>query len=448
MTTTIDEAAAQPQPPAPEPTLAASSADHDEHPSLMSVFRQQPRAVWVTAFAAVIAFMGIGLVDPILNTIAEALHAPPSKLTLLFGVYLGVQVVAMLITGWSAYRFGPKKTLTVGLALIVFAAGVSAFGTNIDQLIALRVFWGLGNALFMATALAFIVGQAKGGQKGAILLYEAALGVGLAVGPLLGALLGTFTWKAPFAGTAILMLIGAILCAWMLPPDGPRTTRTPVGFSAPFQALRNHTLLVTGIGSAFYTGALFTIVAWAPMALSIANKASGHGGVGPIGAGLVFFGWGVLTAVSGVFLAPRIADVVGQKAGVMVAIGVYSVVMALAAYGAIEHSVIIIGLAVMLSGFPSGVLNTLFTSVAMSSGDAGTPRSVSSAGYSFLRWMGGAASAIIVAHLAEWFGAPAPFWFAAAYCVIAIGAVSLVRTGKHDHEPVAQDAALIGAEEL
>ncbi|NED69130.1 MFS transporter, partial [Streptomyces sp. SID10244] len=114
---------------------AAQSAEHHKT-SLLETFRQQPRAVWVTAFAAVIAFMGIGLVDPILNTIREELNAPPSKLTLLFAVYLGVQVVAMLITGWAAYRFGPKRTLTVGLTLIVVAAGVSTFAGNIDQLIA------------------------------------------------------------------------------------------------------------------------------------------------------------------------------------------------------------------------------------------------------------------------------------------------------------------------
>ncbi|GAB40610.1 putative drug resistance transporter [Gordonia sputi NBRC 100414] len=183
----------------------AQSAPEEHSHSLIETFKGQPRAVWVTAFAAVIAFMGIGLVDPILNTIREELHAPPSKLTLLFAVYLGVQVIAMLITGWAAFRYGPKRTLTVGLALIVIAAGVSTFAGNIDHLIAMRVLWGLGNALFMATALAFIVGAAKGGQHGAILLYEAALGVGLAVGPLLGALLGAWTWRAPFAGTAVLI---------------------------------------------------------------------------------------------------------------------------------------------------------------------------------------------------------------------------------------------------
>ncbi|GAA1483078.1 MFS transporter [Gordonia sinesedis] len=416
----------------------ADSTPPDHHPSLLDSFRGQPRTVWVTAFAAVIAFMGIGLVDPILNSIAEALNAPAAKLTLLFGVYVGVQCVAMLITGWSAYRFGPKRTLTVGLALIVVAAGVSSFANNIDQLIALRVLWGLGNALFLATALAFIVNAATGGKHGAIMLYEAALGIGLAVGPLLGAVLGEWTWRAPFGGTALLMLAGAVLCTVMLPADGPRTDRQRVRIVDPLKVLRNRTLLVTSIGSGFYTGALFTVIAWAPIAM----------GLRPIYAGMVFFGWGLLTALGGVFLAPRVARWIGQRGGVMAAIAAYAGVMVLAGVGTYLEQVWLIGLAVIVSGIPSGVLNTLFTDVAMSAGDDRTPRSVASAGYSFLRWMGAAAAAILVAHLAEWFGShAAPFWFAAGYCLVAVAAVSLVRKSVADHGKVAEDAPLVGAEE-
>ena len=42
----------------------------------VSVWRQ-PAQVWAVAFACVIAFMGIGLVDPILPAIAESLQATP-----------------------------------------------------------------------------------------------------------------------------------------------------------------------------------------------------------------------------------------------------------------------------------------------------------------------------------------------------------------------------------
>ncbi|GAB19289.1 hypothetical protein GOEFS_080_00010, partial [Gordonia effusa NBRC 100432] len=122
------------------------------------------------------------------------------------------------------------------------------------------------------------------------------------------------------------------------------------------------------------------------------------------------------------------------------------VVMAIAAVGTLEGSVPLIGFAVIVSGIPSGVLNTLFTSVAMASGD--TPRSVASAGYSFLRWMGAAVAAVLVSYLAEWFGSgAAPFWFAAAYCVVAVGSVSLVRTKVAASHHVEPEAVLVGAEE-
>ncbi|MBD0862771.1 MFS transporter [Gordonia sp. zg691] len=416
-----------------KPTAGGATSEK----SMLATFREQPRTVWITAFAATIAFMGIGLVDPILHSIAEALDAPPEKVTLLFGVYVGVQCVAMLLTGWAAYRFGAKRTLTVGLVLIVVAAGISAFADNIDQLIAFRVIWGLGNALFLATALAFIVSAATGSRQGAIMMYEAALGIGLAVGPLLGATLGEWTWRAPFAGTALLMLFGAVLCAVMLPADAGRATRQRVRIVDPLKALRNRTLAISGIGSAFYTGALFTVIAWAPIAM----------GLRPIHAGLIFFGWGLLTAIAGVFVAPALARTVGSKAGVLMAITAYGLVMVLAGVGTLTDQIWLIGLAVILSGLPSGTLNTLFTDLAMSSGGADTPRSVSSAGFSFLRWMGAAIAAVLVAYLAKWFGSEAaPWWFAAGYCVVALGAVALIQV-RSNHE-VDDDAALIGAEEF
>jgi MFS family permease len=47
-------------------------------------FFQQPKSVWAVAFAAVVSFMGLGLVDPILPAIAKDLHATPSDVELLF----------------------------------------------------------------------------------------------------------------------------------------------------------------------------------------------------------------------------------------------------------------------------------------------------------------------------------------------------------------------------
>ena len=47
------------------------------HGSAASPFRQ-PKAVYAVAFACVVSFMGIGLVDPILPSLSSQLHASPS----------------------------------------------------------------------------------------------------------------------------------------------------------------------------------------------------------------------------------------------------------------------------------------------------------------------------------------------------------------------------------
>src|SRR6267154_4766965 len=154
-----------------------------------SPFRQ-PKAVWAVAFACVISFMGIGLVDPILPALRVKLHATPSQVELLFTSYLVVTAVAMLVTGWVSSRIGAKRTLVCGLALIVVFSALAGSSDTINQIIGFRAGWGLGNALFIATSLAVIIGAASGGFSGAIILYETALGIGIALGPLVGGELG------------------------------------------------------------------------------------------------------------------------------------------------------------------------------------------------------------------------------------------------------------------
>jgi MFS transporter, ACDE family, multidrug resistance protein len=101
---------------------------------------------------------------------------------------------------------------------------------------------------------------------------------------------------------------------------------------------------------------------------------------------------------------------------------------------------------VVVSGVVSGVLNTLFTGSAMSAGSG--PRAVNSAGYNFMRWLGGAASAILVGHVAAWFGnISAPFWAAAACSLVAAGMLLLrKREAPADPHTVPADAAAIGAD--
>src|SRR5690348_6694379 len=244
------------------PPLSSRSSS----PSLL----QQPKAVWAVAFACVIAFMGIGLVDPILPAISADLGATAAQTMLLFTSYLLVTGFAMFVTSFVSSRIGAKQTLLVGLALIVVFAALAGASNSVGMIIGFRAGWGLGNALFISTALATIVGAASGGADRAIILYEAALGLGIAVGPLLGGALGGISWRGPFFGTAALMAIALVALLILL---GRSTEKpAPVAITATFAALRQPALLTLGLAALFYNFGFFSLLAWSPYPLEAAAK--------------------------------------------------------------------------------------------------------------------------------------------------------------------------------
>ncbi|MCW2903701.1 MAG: major facilitator superfamily protein 1 [Streptosporangiaceae bacterium] len=364
---------------------------------------RQPLSVWVTAFAAVVAFMGIGLVDPILPAIAQGLRATPSQVSLLFTSYFLITAVAMLLTGFVSSRIGGKRTLLAGLALVVVFAALSGTSGSVGELIGFRAGWGLGNAMFVATALAVIVGAATGGAESAIILYEAALGLGISTGPLLGALLGAWHWRYPFFGTATLMAIGFVLIATLLRATPKPAAKTRL--SDPIRALGHAGLSTTAFTALFYNFAFFTILAFTPFILGM----SAHG------IGTVFFGWGVLVALASVFGAPVLQRRLGSVRVLHLALALLALFqIGIALSG---HTGIIVF--TMLSGIPIGLNNTVFTQAAMEVSDA--PRPVASAGYNFVRWMGGAIAPYIATKLGEALSPAVPYYLGAVCCAVAIG---------------------------
>ena len=139
-----------------------------------------------------------------------------------------------------------------------------------------------------------IIGSASGGVAGAIILYEAALGLGIASGPLLGGFLGEVSWRGPFFGTAALMAIGFVAIVVLLEPTP--TPARKVGAHRAAEGAPHRGLLIAGLVALFYNFGFFTLLAYTPFPLHMGAHA----------LGLVFFGWGLMVAVFSVFAAPRV----------------------------------------------------------------------------------------------------------------------------------------------
>lgn len=360
----------------------------------------------VVAATCMIAFMGVGLVDPILKTIALQLNATPAETTLLFTSYMLVTGVVMLFTGFLSNRIGLKKTLMMGLLIIVLFAGLGGLSNNIGLLIGLRAGWGIGNALFVSTALATIVSILVGNTEKAIMMYEAAIGCGMAIGPLLGGVLGSGSWRYPFFGVAFLMLCAFVALAILLPEI--EKPKRKVHFLEGVKALANHKLRSVGLIALLYNFGFFTLLAYAPFLLT---------GYTEMQVGFVFFGWGVLLAISSIFVAPFLERKYTTYRTIMTAFVFFTFCLILLGLG--TSIPILVPISIVLAGFFQGIINTLLTTIAMEI--PGLERNVASSSYSFVRFFGGALAPFIAGKIGEIFDEKYSFYFAAIIVLLSLG---------------------------
>lgn len=409
---------------------------------------RQPTAVWAIAFACAVSFMGIGLVDPILPAISHELDATPSQTMWLFTSYLFITGIAMFFTSWVSSRIGVKKTLLAGLVLVVIFAALAGASGSVDAIIGFRAGWGLGNALFISTALAAIVGAASGGARQAIVLYEAALGIGLAAGPLIGGALGEVSWRGPFFGTAALMGIALIAIIVLLrkPATGESAAPAPapVSIVASFRALRNPALLSLSIVALLYNFGFFVLLAYSPYPMEAAARAAGLE-FGAHELGLVFFGWGLALAITSVLVAPVLTRRLGLRPVLFTMLTLFA--LSLVALGCFAQSLTALIVIVIAAGLLLGVMNTALTEAVMEATDL--PRNVASSTYSGVRFMGGAVAPAVAGPIAVAWGSGAPYWLGAVAVLGAILALGIA--GRHlahigrSHESAVGEAEAISA---
>jgi len=297
--------------------------------------------------------------------------------------------------------------------IIIAGAGLAGMSDSVMEIVGWRALWGLGNALFIATALATIVNSAKGSVAQAIILYEAALGLGIAVGPLVGGVLGSISWRGPFFGVSALMALALVVTAFLL-PETPRPQHA-TSLADPFRALRHRGLFGVGLTALLYNFGFFTLLAFTPFPLDMTAHQ----------IGLIFFGWGVALAFTSVVVAPRLQHRFGTLPTLLVNLAVMSATLVVMALGTDNKAVL--AASVVVAGLWCGINNTLITETVMKA--APVERGVASAAYSFMRFCGAAVAPWLAGVLGEEISVHLPYWVGAA--AVAAGAAVLFAVRSH-----------------
>jgi len=170
--------------------------------------------------------MGFGVIIPLLPFYAREFAASNVQVTLLFSVYSVCQLVASPVLGMLSDRYGRRPILVLSQAGSAVGYVVLAMATvgqwerpevGLALVFLSRVIDGISGGN-ISTAQAYIsdVTTPANRAKGMGLL-GAAFGIGFAVGPALGGLLGHFDVSYPAYAAAIFCSVAALLTYFKLP---------------------------------------------------------------------------------------------------------------------------------------------------------------------------------------------------------------------------------------
>lgn len=163
---------------------------------------QSLRAAWVALAGLSAVFLFEMLDNSILNvalpTIGRELDATTTSLQWVTGAYAVVFGGLMLLCSAIADRFGRRRVMLIGLALLALASAATALVTTPEQLIAVRAAMGVAAAMTTpgSMALAFRLFDTESLRVRALTLISTVGLVGLAIGPTAGGFVLAFApWQ-------------------------------------------------------------------------------------------------------------------------------------------------------------------------------------------------------------------------------------------------------------
>ena len=182
--------------------------------------RSKPMILVALLLAAFLVNLDTTLVNVALPAMVRQLHATTTQLQWVVDAYNLVFAALLLTFGSLSDRFGRKRMLLAGLAVVGTASFAGGFTTTPAQLIAARAVMGLGAAMTFPATLSLIsnVFTQRRERARAIGLWGAVGGVAIAMGPIVGGwLLEHFRWASIFIAMAPVAAVAAVLVALAAP---------------------------------------------------------------------------------------------------------------------------------------------------------------------------------------------------------------------------------------
>lgn len=166
-----------------------------------------------------IALLGIGIIVPVMPVFASELGAGGFALGMIIAAFSVTRGLLQPAVGNFSDRWGRKHFLTTGLFVYGLVGLLIPHATGVPHLIIIRAFHGVGSAMIVPIAMAYMSFLAPAGHEGRYMSYlNIAIFCGIGCGPIIGGLLSD-NWGLPsvFYTMACLSFLAFILVILYMP---------------------------------------------------------------------------------------------------------------------------------------------------------------------------------------------------------------------------------------
>ena len=173
-----------------------------------------------------IAFLGIGLIIPVLPTIMNELNISGTVVGYLTAAFALTSLVFSPIAGRFADKYGRKIMIILGLATFAVSELLFGLGKTVEVLFMSRILGGLSGAFIMPAVMAYIADITTVQTRPQALGYmSAAISTGFIIGPGVGGFLAEIGTRVPFFTAAALGVVATVLSILFL--KEPERTEQP-----------------------------------------------------------------------------------------------------------------------------------------------------------------------------------------------------------------------------